>query len=378
MRVKRKILCMLIAATAIFSVGCESKKDGEDKEKDLSSSITDALNQQSGTSSNYFWESDMTDDTIAIIVNKFTEEQYKSLGETTKVILQEESKDKFLIVSAEDNTNVEIWSGQYDNDKFVEKELECEITAIKKNTVVEVQASRSEGTPTYKIKFSNSKGELEYYLTEDLKDGNPNIEYLTIDIQNNSNSEEKAESEVKEGSEATNKLTVGMFIPNGKYEIKYDASDLVSNNDYVSGNGSAYQVIGTNGKGPYVNVYEAKDNGLYRVFTGDLTEDEMASVETINYLDKRENTEEVFLLNEPIAVGTRWDNKEIVEVGENLKLGDLTLEGVYVKTWEKEVSNGIEYIKVYYYSEGLGCVQHKVLQGETVVEYSIATEVIKK
>lgn len=371
MRVKRKILCMLIAATAIFSVGCESKKD-------LSSSIKDALNQQSGTSSNYFWESDMTDDTIAIIVNKFTEEQYKSLGETTKVILQEESKDKFLIVSAEDNTNVEIWSGQYENDKFVEKELECEITAIKKNTVVEVQASRSEGTPTYKIKFSNSKGELEYYLTEDLKDGNTNIEYLTIDIQNNSNSEEKAESEVKEGSEATNKLTVGMFIPNGKYEIKYDASDLVSNNDYVSGNGSAYQVIGTNGKGPYVNVYEAKDNGLYRVFTGDLTEDEMASVETINYLDKRENTEEVFLLNEPIEVRTRWDNKEIVEVGENLKLGDLTLEGAYVKTWEKEVSNGIEYIKVYYYSEGLGCVQHKVLQGETVVEYSIATEVIKK
>ncbi|MBM6860713.1 hypothetical protein H9X78_09485 [Clostridium saudiense] len=376
MRVKRRILCMLIVATAIFSVGCSSQKDGEDK--DLSANITDALNQQSGTSSNYFWESDMTDDTIAIIVNKFTEEQYKALGETTKVVLQEDSKDKFLIVSAEDNTNVEIWSGQYENDKFVEKELECEMTAIKKNTVVEVQASRSEGTPTYKIKFSNSKGELEYYLTEDLKDGNPNIEYLTIDIQNNSNSEEKVETELKDSNEANSKLTIQMFIPNGNYEIKYDASDLVSNNDYVSGNGSAYQVIGTNGKGPYVNVYEAKDNGLYRVFTGDLTEDEMASVETINYLDKRENTEEVFLLNEPIAVGTRWDNKEIVEVGENLELGDLTLEGAYVKTWEKEVSDGIEYIKVYYYSEGLGCVQHRVLQGETVVEYSIAKEVIKK
>lgn len=376
MRVKRRILCMLIVATAIFSVGCSSQKDGEDK--DLSANIADALNQQSGTSSNYFWESDMTDDTIAIIVNKFTEEQYKALGETTRVVLQEDSKDKFLIVSAEDNTNVEIWSGQYENDKFVEKELECEMTAIKKNTVVEVQASRSEGTPTYKIKFSNSKGELEYYLTEDLKDGNPNIEYLTIDIQNNSNSEEKVETELKDSNEANSKLTIEMFIPNGNYEIKYDASDLVSNNDYVSGNGSAYQVIGTNGKGPYVNVYEAKDNGLYRVFTGDLTEDEMASVETINYLDKRENTEEVFLLNEPIAVGTRWDNKEIVEVGENLELGDLTLEGAYVKTWEKEVSDGIEYIKVYYYSEGLGCVQHRVLQGETVVEYSIAKEVIKK
>lgn len=372
MKIKRSILCFIIAAIAVLSVGCSSR-DNDDK--DLSSSIADALNQQNGTSSNFFWENGMTDDTIAIIVNRYTEEQYKSLGETTKVVLQDESNEKFLIVSAEDNTNVEIWSVDYENDKFVEKELECEMTAIKKNTVVEVQASRSEGTPTYKIKFSNSKGELEYYLTENLKDGNPNIEYLTIDIQSDSNGENKTELE---NNEASNKLTIGMFIPNGKYEIKYEASDLVSNNDYIIGNGSAYQVVGTNGKGPYVNVYEVKENGLYRVFIGDLTEDEMANIETINYLDKRDNTEEILLLNEPIAVGTRWEDKEIVEVGENLKLGELSLEGAYVKTWEKETINDIEYVKVYYYSEGLGCVQHRVLEGETVVEYSIATEIIKK
>lgn len=377
MRIKSRILCVLIATTSIFSVGCSSKGDEENKDKDLSVSIADALNEQNDTSSNFFWEGNMTDDTVAIIVNKFTEDQYKSLGETTKVILQEESKDKFLIVSAEDNTNVEIWSGEYENDKFVEKELECEMTAVKKNTVVEIQASRSEGNSTYKIKFSNSKGELEYYLTDNLKEGNPDIEYLTMDIKNDSNSENKSEAEIKDNN--TNKnLTIGMFIPNGRYEIKYDASDSASNNDFVTGNGLSYQVVGSNGKGPYVNVYEAKNDGLYKVFTGDLTEDEMATIESINYLDKRENNEEVFLLDAPIAVGTRWENKEIVEVGENLKLGDLNLEGAYVKTWEKEVSNGTEYVKVYYYSEGLGCVQHRVLQGETVLEYSVATEIIKK
>lgn len=377
MRIKSRILCVLIATTSIFSVGCSSKGDEENKDKDLSVSIADALNEQNDTSSNFFWEGNMTDDTVAIIVNKFTEDQYKSLGETTKVILQEDSKDKFLIVSAEDNTNVEIWSGEYENDKFVEKELECEMTAVKKNTVVEIQASRSEGKSTYKIKFSNSKGELEYYLTDNLKEGNPDIEYLTMDIKNDSNSENKSEAEIKDNN--TNKnLTIGMFIPNGRYEIKYDASDSASNNDFVKGNGLSYQVVGTNGKGPYVNVYEVKNDGLYKVFTGDLTEDEMATIESINYLDKRENNEEVFLLDAPIAVGTRWENKEIVEVGENLKLGDLNLEGAYVKTWEKEVSNGNEYVKVYYYSEGLGCVQHKVLQGETVLEYSVATEIIKK
>lgn len=365
---------MLIIATAIFSFGCSSEND-----KDLLGSITDALNQENEKTSNYFWESDITDDTIAIIVNEFTEEQYKALGETTKVILQDDSKNKFLIVSSEDNTNIEIWSGIYENNSFVDKELECKMESIKKNSVIEVIADRAETVPVYKIKFSNSKGELEYYLTDNLKDGNPNIEYLTIDMQNNSvNNDEKVENAIEDNNEVSNNLTVDMFIPNGKYEIKYDSSDLVSNNNYITGNGTSYQVIGTNGKGPYVNVYELKNDGIYRVFTGDLTEEDMASVETINYLDKRENTEEVFLLSEPVSVGTRWENKEIVEVGENLKLGNLTLEGAYVKTWEKEVDNGTEYVKVYYYSEGLGCVQHRVLQGENVIEYSIATEIIKK
>lgn len=372
MRINRKILCILIATTTIFSVGCSSRNTGEDN--NASTPIIDALKEQNEVKSNFFWESDITDDTIAIIVNNFTEEQYNSLGDTTKVVLQEDSQNKFLIVSAEDNTNIQIWSGNYENDKFVEKELECEMTAIKRNTVIEVKASREEIMPIYKIKFSNSKGELNYYLTDNLKDGNPSIEYLTINIQDDS----KAENEGADDNVIDN-LIVSTFIPNGKYEIKYDASDFVSNINYLMGNSSEYQVIGVNGKGPYVSVYEVKNNGLYKVFTGDLTEDEMASVEAINYLDNREeNTEEIPLLNEPIAIGTRWGNKEIVEIGENLKLGDLILEGAYVKTWEKEISGDNEYVKVYYYSEGLGCVQHRVIQGETVVEYSVAKEVIKK
>lgn len=370
MKIKRSILCMMIIAAAIFAVGCSNKD--KDADKDLSQTISDALAEQNG--SNYFWQSEMTDDTIAIIVNKFTDEQYKSLGETTKVVLEDDSKKNFLIVSAQDNTNIEIWSGEYVDDKFVEKELECEMRSVKKNTVVEVQATRAESLPVYKIKFSNSKGNLEYYLTDDLKNGNPDIEYLTIKIQDQASSENKTESENK----VEKTLTVGMFIPNGKYEIKFDASDLVSDDNFVTGNGSSYQVVGTNGKGPFVQVYESKDSGLYRVYSGELTQDEMASVETINYLDKRDNTEEVFLIDEPIAVGTRWDNKEIVEVGQNLKIGDLTLEGAYVKTWEKEEIDGKEYIKVYYYSEGLGCVQHRVLLGDEIVEYSVATEVITK
>lgn len=174
------------------------------------------------------------------------------------------------------------------------------------------------------------------------------------------------------------KLTVGMFIPNGKYTVKYDASDLIASENYIEGDGASYQVIGTTGKGPKVDVYSIKYSGLYKVYSGDLSEDEMKDITTINYLGKENTLEEILVLNGPIKVGTRWDNKEIVEVGENLKLDNLTLEGFYVKTWEKEVTDGKETIKVCYYSEGLGCVKYKVLIDGAEVEKSIVTSITKE
>lgn len=186
------------------------------------------------------------------------------------------------------------------------------------------------------------------------------------------------EDKVAEDKMTEKQLTVGMFIPNGNYKVKYDASDLVSSENIIKGDGTSYQVIGTSGKGPKIDVYSIKYSDLYKVYSGDLSEEQMKDVAGINYLAEKENLEELLIFKGPIKVGTRWDNKEIVEVGENLKLGDLTLEGSYVKTWEKEVKDEKEIIKICYYSEGLGCVKYKVTIDGSEIESSTLTSVIKE
>lgn len=210
-----------------------------------------------------------------------------------------------------------------------------------------------------------SKGNIEN--TEE------NTENNTTVADDNDNTETEVDK-LKEGN-----LSVGMFIPNGSYEVTYDGSDLLSSENYIKGDGKSYQTIGTNGKGPFVEVYTTKEEGLYRSYSGDLTEEVFNDIEEIDYLDKKDDVKENILLKEPLTVGTRWDTKEIVEVGENLKLANITLEGTYVKTWEKQKSNeGNEIVQVHYYSEGLGCVEHRILVDGTVTEHSTLKSVTKK
>ncbi|SDP24283.1 hypothetical protein [Clostridium gasigenes] len=184
---------------------------------------------------------------------------------------------------------------------------------------------------------------------------------------------------VADSTKVSNKtLNIGMFVPNGNYEVKCEGSDVISNDNFIKGDGTSYQVVGTTGKGPVINVYSIKNGGLNKVFTGDLTDKEMKDIGKINYLSKNDKSQELLILNEPLKVGTKWDNKEIVEVGENLKLDKETLKGAYIKTWEQVKSNGKKTVKVYYYSEGLGCVKYDVLLDGVSVEKSTVTSVTKK
>lgn len=230
------------------------------------------------------------------------------------------------------------------------------------------------GCSTNNKSSDSANNEIENITKEDNNDISNTIDGV---IEEDKKEEDSNSSSAIDSKEEVN-LTVGMFIPNGNYTVKYDASDLVSSENYIEGDGTSYQVIGTTGKGPKVDVYSIKYSGLYKVYSGDLSEDEMKDIATINYLGKEDTLEEMLVLNGPIKVGIRWDNKEIVEVGKNLKLDDLTLEGAYVKTWEKEVADEKETIKVCYYSEGLGCVKYKVLIDGEEVEKSTAISIDKK
>lgn len=197
--------------------------------------------------------------------------------------------------------------------------------------------------------------------------------------ENNTEVEDNKNSETDDSELEKKQLNVAMFIPNENYETTYDASDFVSSENYIKGDGSSYQSIGTNGKGPFIDVYTTKDGGIYRSYFDDLTEEVFNDKENIDYLSKRDDLKENILLKEPIVVGTRWDTKEIVEVGENLKLDNMTLEGTYVKVWEKQKSDeGNEIVQVHYYSEGLGCVEYRILVDGEVMEHSTLKTVTKK
>lgn len=225
----------------------------------------------------------------------------------------------------------------------------------------------------------NANNEIESNIeSNEIESNEENDLTDTGKVEEDKKTEESKETSTDKETVSKENLTVGMFIPNGKYIVKYDASDLVSNENHIEGDGTSYQVIGTTGKGPTVDVYSIKYSGMYKVYSDDLSEDEMKDIATINYLSEEDSLDESLVLNGPIKVGTRWDNKEIVEVGENLKLDDLTLEGAYVKTWEKEVVDEKEIVKVHYYSEGLGCVKYKVLIDKTEVESSTAKSVTKE
>ena len=197
--------------------------------------------------------------------------------------------------------------------------------------------------------------------------------------ENNTEVEDKQNPETDDSELKKKELNVAMFIPNENYEITYNASDIVSSENYIKGDGSSYQSIGVNGKGPFVDVYTTKDGGIYRSYFDDLTEEVFNDKENIDYLSKRDDLKENILLKEPIAVGNRWDTKEIVEVGENLKLDDITLEGAYAKVWEKQKSDeGNEIVQVHYYSEGLGCVEYRIIVDGILMEYSTLKSVAKK
>lgn len=203
-------------------------------------------------------------------------------------------------------------------------------------------------------------------------------EPVVDNTKTDSKTPEKEKPAVDSSKTESKALYATMFVPNGSYDVKYEGSDTGFSIDYIKGDGKSYESIGTTGKGPAINVYSTKNSILSKVFSGDLTEKELKDKDKLDYLAKGDKSQEVIMLKEPLKVGTRWDNKEIVEVGQNLKLDKITLKGAYVKTWEQVTSNGVKTVKVFYFSEGLGCVKYDVIVDGASMEKSTITSVTKK
>lgn len=214
---------------------------------------------------------------------------------------------------------------------------------------------------TLKIETNTTESTTPKPSNEETKDEEENNEQN----ENDDNDIEDEKDPIEEKG-----INIKVFIPNGDYKVVFSGNDFTEIIEYIKGDGTSFQAIGRNGKGPFINVYSLVGDGIYQVYTGELTEEEMNDIVNVSYLNKRNMAKETVILSSPIVIGTRWDNKEIVEIGENLKLDTLVLNGVYVKTWEKEIDGDNEIIKVCYYSEGLGCVQYRYILNGTIMEES--------
>ncbi|SHK21482.1 hypothetical protein SAMN02745248_02062 [Hathewaya proteolytica DSM 3090] len=179
---------------------------------------------------------------------------------------------------------------------------------------------------------------------------------------------------------ADEKLTLSTFIPKESYKVVYDGTDLAPNIQFIRGNGEKYQAVGTDGRGAFVNVYEKNNGKLSCVMEyTELSQGESESLETLNYLDKNDVGDKTDVLWEPLEKGSKMGNRQIEDVGENLKLDDLQLKGPYVKVVDNHSENDSKMIITSYYSEGLGCVKYEVsMDGVVVCHYILKSYTLNK
>ena len=186
----------------------------------------------------------------------------------------------------------------------------------------------------------------------------------------NKKEDNNVDTNTEEITQVTNNTILSSdFVPNGEYTLSFNCSDLESDQFFIKGNGETYQVIGANGKGPFVNVYRIINGSLNKILDRDLTIEEFENKESLDFLSIENPDSYSLELGTELAVESIFNNKVVVETGNNLSLDSLQLQGKYIIVEEKEG----EFINKYYYSEGLGLVAKYALMDDIVMSYYTLT-----
>lgn len=119
--------------------------------------------------------------TLAAVINIPSAEQLVSFPVSEKLML-EATEERFLLIPAENVDSITIWSIEFTGGDFKQKDTVYENRAIGKNFVLDLTAMRPEGGPHFQISLESASGSSNYYITYNGKDGNPNIEYITADL----------------------------------------------------------------------------------------------------------------------------------------------------------------------------------------------------
>lgn len=209
MRKRGKAIAVL-AMCLMFFISCEKidsfiEKNSADTEEqvestegtvgevssDSSNEIENEIENNKELAIDYFWQDEMTDDTVAVIVNNITDEEYSSLNNVETVILGD-STEGIVAVAAIDEINMEIWSLEYSGDELKEKEMIHKRKNMKANEAINIETLIPEGIPSYKIKGSSSKGDFEYIIQYDGLNGGNHLEYISYGANNTNSSSEKS------------------------------------------------------------------------------------------------------------------------------------------------------------------------------------------
>ena len=164
---KRGKVMSILVMCLLFFISCEKidsfiEKNSVDTEEqmestegtisdissDISNDIENEIKNNKELATDYFWQDKITDDTVAVIVNNITDEEYSSLNNVETVILGD-TTEGIVAVAAIDGIDMEIWSLEYSEDELKEKEMIHKRKSMKVNEAINIETLIPEGTPSY-------------------------------------------------------------------------------------------------------------------------------------------------------------------------------------------------------------------------------------
>ena len=207
---KRGKVMSILVMCLLFFISCEKidsfiEKNSVDTEEqmestegtisdissDISNDIENEIKNNKELATDYFWQDKITDDTVAVIVNNITDEEYSSLNNVETVILGD-TTEGIVAVAAIDGIDMEIWSLEYSEDELKEKEMIHKRKSMKVNEAINIETLIPEGTPSYKIKGSSSQGDFQYIIQYNGFNSGKHIEYISYGVDTTNNSSEKS------------------------------------------------------------------------------------------------------------------------------------------------------------------------------------------
>ena len=162
------LLLMLVPALT----GCDPGKD--------TASVPDGDTGNAPAAFDSLW-TDAPKGTLAIIINLPSAKQLSEFSSSEKLIL-EETEENLLLIPAANVDSITIWSMEFADGDFRQKEAVYVNRDIAENFVLDLTAMRPEGGPHFQISLKSDSGMSNYFITYNGKDGNPNIEYITEEL----------------------------------------------------------------------------------------------------------------------------------------------------------------------------------------------------